>query len=1189
MDLLQTTPPDTGMAFVIISHLSASRKSFLADILRRSTIMQVVEIENGMPPQPNRVHVIPPNTRLSLKNGTLHLEARPERDSSPRPIDIFFRSLAEDQKNRAIGIVLSGTDSDGALGLKAIKGEGGISIVQDERTAKFEEMPRNAIAADHVDLVLSPSQIGAELGQIAHRFGKVLDDRGEQGDGGEDQRAVGRIYALLRKVTGVDFSIYKQTTLRRRIARRMVVTRVDNLPEYAALLEAKEDEVRELYEDSLIGVTQFFRDPGVFEALKAKIFPMLLKDRDPALPVRVWVPGCATGEEVYSIAICLLESMSGQPAHASIQLFGTDVSRRSIEAARRGIYADSISSDVSTERLRRYFIKLDKGYQISKRVREVCVFAEHNLAQDPPYSRLDLVSCRNVLIYLGGAAQRSIVAGFHYALRTQGFLLLGQSEALREFQDLFSQVDKRTKLFKSNPGFSRIHSSLFLRPQFPEFGEPLEKQAATNDGDTTESDLQGAVDRIVAARHGPPGVVVNDKLEVVQSLGNTSAYLMLPRGEANLNVLRMSKGALGPILREALKRALGSILPVIVDDVRIQDEHSSNVCTLEITPIQHISSKRKYLLVLFLTPYESSPERKQRALGTSEPGDDDSGNMVQLRRDLAFTQADLNTLIHEREGSNQDLISANEEIQSSNEELQSINEELETAKEELQSQTEELQTVNEELHRRNEDLTRTTSDLVNLLNNLTMPVVILSGDLHIRQFTPLAERLLSIRAADLGRHIREIRLNLRVDDLEPWLQDVIDNLVTKEMEVEDRNGRWHVLRARPYRTVDNRIEGVVLVMFEIDNMRRAQLELKEANEFSGAVIESVQVPLAILDPELRIQMANRAFQKLCQLEWARMEKRSFPEIAGEVWGLAIKPAIAKLWEQQSDEGGLAFEHQFDQGMRTLTIHAQIIRPGGLAGVLLAIEDITSRKQAERLMWLENLRLEGRVQMTEDALSRSNSELQRLAASLFTAQEEERRRVARDLHDDLSQKIALLEMQVEQIEKGVDGNERLREGFAEVRRRTGELAEDLKRVAHELHPQILDDLGLAAALERLTKEFEAREDMPVKFITRALPSDIPQAIASSLYRLIQESLHNISKHAGNTPVSIKLVGKDQQLHLEVCDEGVGFDVAAARLNGGMGLVSMQERVRLLGGTLSVTSQPGEGTNIQATIPLQKGEA
>ena len=1186
MDLLQTTPSDTGMAFVIISHLSASKKSFLADILSRSTTMPVVAIEEGMRPQPNRVFIIPPNTRLVQKAGVFHLSPRPDRDLSPRPIDIYFRSLAEDQKNRAIGIVLSGTDSDGALGLRAIKGDGGISIVQDERTAKFDDMPRHAIAADHVDLILSPSRIGTELGQIAQRFRAVDQPSGEQAD--EQRRAFRRILSALRKVTGVDFSVYKETTLRRRIARRMVVTKIDNLSDFASLLESNEEEARELYEDALISVTQFFRDPAVFEVLKTTVFAAMLRDRDPALPIRIWIPGCATGEEVYSIAICLLESMGSRAVQTSIQIFGTDVSRRSINFCRRGIYPESTSSEVSQERLRKFFVKLESGYQISKRIREFCVFAEHNLTQDPPYSRLDMVSCRNVLIYLGAPAQKAIIAGFHYALRTQGVLLLGQSEAMREFDDLFSLIDKRAKLFRSNPGFSRIRPRPGLR-FLPEAGKPRKTEPSGEHGSTAEIDLQGAVDRIVVMRHGPPGVVVNDTLDIVQTLGNTSPYLMLPRGEANLNVLRMAKHGLAPVLAEALKRVLAQSAPVVVRGVSIEDERSSSLCTLEISPIVHKSSMRKYILILFLAEQGGSGQAPPRTGEALEPSTSEAGEKMQVYRDLASTQADLNTLMLDWEGASQDLISANEEIQSSNEELQSINEELETAKEELQSQTEELQTVNEELHQRNDDLTRTTSDLVNLLNNLTMPVVILNAELQIRQFTPLAEKTLSIRSADLGRHIREIRLNLRVENIEPWLQDVIDNLVTKEMEIEDLNGCWHVLRARPYRTIDNHIEGVVLVMFDIDHIRQTKQALKEANEFSGAVIESVKIPLAILDNNLRFHIANRAFQHLCSLEWKDIEQRSLPDIAGELWALDIQPVIAKLWDQELNEGGVSFEHEFDKGRRTLTIQAQVIRRGGRAGVLLAIEEVTSRKQAERLLWSENQLLEGRVQMTEIALRRSNSELQRLAARLFTAQEEERRRVARDLHDDLSQKIALLQMHVEELEKSVDGDQELRQGFAEVRRRTGELAEDLKRVAHQLHPQILDDLGLAAALERLAREFEVSEDMPVQFSARGLPAAISQAISSSLYRLTQESLHNISKHAGNTPVTIKLSGSNDELHLEICDEGVGFDVAAARLNGGMGLVSMQERVRLLGGKLLITSKPGEGARIEATIPLPKGVA
>ncbi len=684
-------------------------------------------------------------------------------------------------------------------------------------------------------------------------------------------------------------------------------------------------------------------------------------------------------------------------------------------------------------------------------------------------------------------------------------------------------------------------------------------------------------------------MVIDERLQIVQTRGDTSQFLTLPPGAISLNILRMAKGGLGSSLRDALNRAVKDDVPVVVEGIRFQADLSNQPVTLEVLPLQNLPSKRRYFLVLFIEkPEAASPEDGASPADTERTADAKDKEIAALREDLGSTKLYLQSLIEDREGTNQELVSANEEVQSSNEELQSINEELETAKEELQSQTEELQTVNEELRRRNDELGHTTSDLVNLLNNITMPVLILGADLHIRQVTPFAERMLGIRSTDVGRHVRDMRLNLRVGDLEPLLAEVIETLATKEIEVEDREGRWFLLRVKPYRTVDNRIDGVVLVLIDIDQIRRTQQELKEAHEFARSVIENAQVPLVVLDSELRIRTANRAFLALSKQPIEKVEGHHFHEAAGEEWNLSrILPTITQLLEHPSEMGGFAIEHEYDQGRRTLLINAQAIRPEGKPGVVLAMEDITVRKQAQHLLKREKERLEGRVQVTEEALHRSHEELQRLTASLFSAQEEERRRIARDLHDDLSQKLAVLHMNVEQLEQRSTTNPEVKKGLAEIHRTAEALLEDLRRVAHQLHPQILDDLGLAVALERLAEEFESAEDMPVRLIVRDIPESIPPAIATCYYRITQEALRNVVKHAGDTPVHITLTGSKAGLRLCVRDEGAGFDTSQAHRAEGLGLVSMQERVRLLGGVLSVTSEIGVGTTIDATIPLSAG--
>ncbi len=582
VELLQNTPPDTGMAFVILSHLPPHHRSLLPEILGRTTSMPVSEIGNGERPEPNHVYVIPAASHVVLANGVFHLQARPEREMMPRPFDLFFRSLGQQQKSRAVGIILSGSDSDGALGLRSIKADGGFAIVQDERTARFESMPRSAIAADHVDLVLSPRDIGLELGRIARDLQSSAFIAPTPADV-EDQRSLAKIYSSLRGISGIDFSRYKQTTVRRRIARRMVLKKISTLAEYAKFLQVQIGEARELYEEALIGVTRFFRDPEVFEALKSDIFPSILSDRSPGTPIRIWVPGCATGEEVYSIAICLAEYLGQLADQTPMHIFGTDVSERSIDKARLASYPDTVATEVNPGRITRFFTRTELGYHVNKRIRDSCIFARHNLIQDPPYSRLDLISCRNVLIYLGAPAQKHAISAFHYGLKANGTLLLGQSETIREYPELFSLADRRNKFYARMSGVSRLHADFITSsPGSALTGAVRDAKPAHEDG-MNDLELQRATDRIVIARHGPPGVVVDEHMQVVQTRGDTSEYLMLAPGSVNLNVFRMAKEGLGQIVRDALTRAIDEQIPVITPGLCRRSDRAS--VTVEVLPV----------------------------------------------------------------------------------------------------------------------------------------------------------------------------------------------------------------------------------------------------------------------------------------------------------------------------------------------------------------------------------------------------------------------------------------------------------------------------------------------------------------------------------------------------------------------------------------------------------------------------
>jgi two-component system, chemotaxis family, CheB/CheR fusion protein len=1188
VELFRNLPTDTGMSFIVLPHLSADHESDLTAILAAHCAMAVRKIAHGTRPEPNTVHVLPAGQQATIERGGFQLRQRPANERAPMPIDEFFRALASDQKNRAVAVILSGADSDGALGLKAVKGEGGIAIVQDPETAAAQDMPRAGILADHVDVILPPAEIATELSRIASQFFQPSLQLLEEGNlAPADEPHFSRLLMLLRSINGVEFRNYKPATLRRRTVRRMILRRTHSLPEYVRLLQDNREELRNLHEDLLINVTRFFRDPTVYEALKADILPTLFDNRPPDQQVRIWVAGCSTGEEAYSVAICLLEYLAAQPHEPPIQIFGTDASDRSIEKARMGLYPESIAKEISPERLRRFFVRTDKGYQVSKRVRDLCIFARQNLCNDPPFSRLDLITCRNVLIYFEREMQGRIIGTFHYALRPSGCLLLGRSESVTETAGLFAALDRRNKFYAKQPAVGS-GTSRFLHPpatyQAVSSGLPVPMPLRNM---RIELDLQRAADRVVIARHGPPGVVINERMEVLEVRGRPAPFLAIAPGAASLHLLRMAHGDIMPTLRDAVRKAVETGGPVIEDIVVHQENHARSA-TLEVLPIEIGSASAGHYLVLFAQAHSSD----RRLAAHSEPAVQSGANeesadvqFARMRHDLINTRLYLQSLIEERDARNQELTAAYEEIQSSNEELQSTNEELETAKEELQSTNEELQTVNDELRNRNLALQHASNDLSNLLNSVNIPVVMLGSDLTIRQFTPPAERLMRLRAADVGRPISEIRLNLLVDDIEPLLHEVLETLAMKEIEVQDRTGRWHLLRLRPYRTAENRIDGVVFLLLDIHQMRRSQEALQQTRNFAQTVVEAVQVPVVVLDAELRVRTANAAFRALAALGTPDIEKHSFPELLTMLWDWPdLRERLYRLVEQPGT-AELNLEHA---STRTTTRYFRLVARGVLTGsepaVLIVLDDITAQKEAERLLESDRERLAGQVRSTAEVLGRTRGELRALAGRLFTSQEEERRRIARELHDDVSQKLAMLEIDIERLRQELPADAAsVEEELTALRRRTSALSSEVRTLSHQLHPSILDHFGLAAALKNLVEEFAQREGMVATFRSASVPERLPPDVTTALYRVAQEALRNVAKHAGRTHVKVVLEGSEDAIKLSVRDFGEGFDLEG-NARRGLGLVSMEERARLVGGSLSMVSELGDGTSICVTVPL-----
>jgi two-component system, chemotaxis family, CheB/CheR fusion protein len=605
-----------------------------------------------------------------------------------------------------------------------------------------------------------------------------------------------------------------------------------------------------------------------------------------------------------------------------------------------------------------------------------------------------------------------------------------------------------------------------------------------------------------------------------------------------------------------------------------------------VLPITSASSRPRSFLILFQRLEKGGENKPLDQLVPLHLTVDEKDRLIaQLRQDLTSTRFHLQSLVEERDARNQELVSANEEIQSANEELQSTNEELETTKEELQSANEELQTVNDELQQRNNVLTQTGNDLSNLLNSVNIPLLMLTSDLHIRQFTPPMQRLLSVRPADIGRSISEIRLQLSIENIEPILHEVLETLGTRELEVQDREGRWHLLRVRPYRTSDNKIEGLVVVLVDIDQLRRSQQHLVDARDFASSVVESVPVPIVVLNQDGTIRTVNTAFRQLTQMQAKELEGRSMPDLVNHLWGVdGIREKIDSLLASQAGST-LEFEHESTTPQRkTLLIKAQVLSTDGSRVLLLMMEDITLRREAELLVSKQKEALEGQIEIAARRLNRTQEELRGLTAHLFMAQEEERRRVARELHDDVNQRLSALLMLLHGMDaEGCSDEDRKR--LQETRDQLQMLSTEVREISHRLHPSILNDLGLSAALKSMVEEFGARENMPATYLSQNLGDNWSEVAATAIYRIAQEALHNVAKHAGKTHVKVVLAGNDGRLELRVMDLGVGFDQDDEASARGLGMISMQERARLAGGTICVDSELGKGTTVLVDIPLQ----
>ncbi|MDO9584841.1 MAG: chemotaxis protein CheB [Desulfomicrobium sp.] len=820
---LRNVPEKSGLAFVVVQHLDPTHKGLLPELLQRATAMPVHQVKDRMRVEPDCVYVIPPNHDMSILHGVLHLFKPVAPRGLRLPIDFFFRSLAEDMQEHSIGIILSGMGSDGTQGLRAIKEMAGLALAQEPASAKFDSMPRNVINAGLADVVAPVEELPVKLlglmrhARVVASFATPLEEKTQSG--------LEKIILLLRTKTGHDFSLYKKNTLYRRIERRMCIHQIDRIMSYVRFLQENSQETEILFKELLIGVTSFFRDPAAWEHLQENVLPLLVKACPPNGTLRAWTPGCSTGEEAYSLAIVLKETVARLAPESDIKLriFATDLDKDAIDKARYGLYPQSIAADVSAERLDRFFVQDGHGYRVGQDIREMITFAKQNVIMDSPFTKLDLLICRNLLIYLAPELQQRLLSLFHYSLNPNGALFLGSSESINFSSDLFAPIDNKSRLFRRRDSILTAAKVAFP----PSFIPVLPGVSQETTMLKPAVNIQALADQVLLQHFAPPAVLVNGKGDILYISGRTGKYLEPPAGKANWNIHAMAREGLRFDLGAAFLKALRHKEAVTVKGLKITEGESVQTMDLTVKEIQEPEALRGMVMIIFadvVTP------PKQKATRRSKSGDTDNTRIMELEQDLHLCREELRTAREDMQASEEELKSYNEEMQSTNEELQSTNEELTTSREEMQSLNEELQTVNAEQQSKMDELARINDDMRNLLNSTEIVTIFLDNDLHVRRFTPGANKIFKLIPGDVGRPLSDITSDLLYPEMPEQAQDVLRTLAFSEKQVCTADGRWYAVRIMPYRTMNDVIAGLVMTFTNITSAKKLERELREEND-----------------------------------------------------------------------------------------------------------------------------------------------------------------------------------------------------------------------------------------------------------------------------------------------------------------------------------------------------------------------
>ncbi len=1179
---LAAMPPDSGMAIVIIMHLAPSRESHIAEIFRASTTMEVVQVSAPRLLMPDHVYVIVPDTSLELKDGVLYPNKPHDPHGQRHPVDALFSSLAEDQKEIAVGVVLSGTGNNGSSGIRSIKARGGLCLVQSPETAEYDGMPQNAIATGAGDYVLPPEEMPKILLEYAEH-----PDALRPGEGGAHEAEPGEafdlILDLLSRIYRVNFrSSYKRGTLERRTNRRMGLKQVSDWRAYLEVLQGDPKEVAALYGDLLIGVTQFFRNPDVWEHIKTEVLPGLLAQQDGETPLKFWVSGCATGEEAYTLAIIVLEQLERSGRSTKVQIFATDAAENELAFARQGVYPSSIREVVSPERLSRFFRQEGENFEIGRNVRDMVTFAVHNLLGDPPFSKIDLVSCRNVLIYLEGHAQQRVLELFHFALKPGGLLLLGGSETVGQHANLFETVSQKTRVYRSTAtteAARHLHLHWAVeRALRGVTGAPASAPSARKDPKVSR-----IIEQIVLSRYTWACVAVTESFEIQSFWGPTHQYLMQPTGEARMDLLTWAKPGIYPRLRTALERAREGKERVTVTDMRVERDGVIQRVECSIEPITPLPGEARLFLVSFRDVPHPPTVEVTEAAESGEP------LVRQLEAENKDLREELQSTVEQLESTNGEYRASHEELLSLNEELQSNNEELQASKEELQSLNEEMVTVNRQLEDRNVELRSITADLNNLLVSTDIPIIFLDRELRVRRFMPAATQLMHLVPSDVGRSVEHIKERFDDAGMIRDAQTVLEKLVPITTEVETEHDRWYMRTVRPYRTEDDRIDGVCIAFFEITKQKKAAEQHADARQFAETLVAESPAALLVVDPDLRVVTATESFCKTFRVSKAETEGVHLYDLGNRQWDIPrLRQVLEQILPEKAEVRDYEVSHDFEQlGRRVMRVHARRMSRGDFPPyILLNIEDLTECKTVEEAL-----------KVRADELTRENERRNEFLAML-----------GHELRNPLSAMTHGLDL-LALVREDAARLEEIRRMMARQARRLGSMLDQLLDVARVTSGKIqmakvLVDLAEAvqAAVEAVTPLVEAHKHE----LAVSVPPGrgvIVQGDLARLTQVVENLLNNAAKYTEDGgKINLTIESDEDWVRLRVRDTGIGMDAELLphifelftqgprtldRSAGGLGLgLPLVKRVVEMHGGSVEASSPGRGQGSAFVVTLPR---